>query len=610
MTRYTADNVSHGQGARPRWAITALPAVCRRPLDIMSLRDARRFASAMLPVLLISCSAAPMAPGSATAQEAAPVPFDAPPRGTRDDAQLMYQIMIAELAGRRGRLDIALQGYGAAALDSDDARVSERAARLAIFGRDWSAASRALGRWRELDPDDQEPLGLQGQVLMRQQQPEQAAERFAERVELADDAEQALAELGALLQGDPDAEVASGVADALVERFPASASARLAVARLALAGGDRPSAVEALDTALELDPDNIDAIQVSARLMAVDGDVDGAFAMLAEAIERQPDAVSLRLGEAQLLVEAGRIEAAGDALQRLGDAAAGDADTLLAIGQLAMQVGRTDLAVGWFSALLSQDEHRDEAHFQLARIADRAGEADEAIAGYDAVGSEARFVSAQLRAAELVAARGDIAAARERLGNLRQMVPDPSIQAGLVSTEGRLLQRAGQAEEALSVLSQGLEQFPDSSDLLYARALAADGAGQPEVLVSDLRRLIEVEADNAQALNALGYHFAQRNERLDEADELLVKASQLLPEDPAVMDSLGWLRFRQGDIDTAIGLLREALALLPDAEIAAHLGEALWVDGQRDEARRVWDEALQDAPDHEVLTETIERLTQ
>jgi len=581
----------------------------------MSLRDTRRFASAMLPVLLIGCSAAPLAPGSAAAQEgdtaAVPVPFvfDAPPRGTRDDAQLMYQILIAELAGRRGRLDIALQGYGDAAKGSDDSRVAERAARLAIFGRQWSAAGDALERWRILDPGNGEPLDLQAQVLMRQQQPDRAAERFIERIERADDVEQALNELGALLQGDPDPDAAGRVAAALVTRFPESASAQLAVARLALAGGDRPMASAALDSALELDPDNIDAIQVRARLLAVEGDVDGAFTMLSEAIERQPEAVALRLGEAQLLVEAGRFDQAGASLQALGEEVVDDPDTLLSIGQLAVQIGRSDLAQTWFGALLADEEHRDEAHFQLARIDDRAGNADAAIAGYDAVGSEARFVSAQMRAAELVAGEGDIEAARDRLTSLREMVPDPSLRARLVSTEGRLLQRAGQADEALAVLSEGLDEFPDSSDLLYARALAADSAGQPELLVGDLRRLIETDADNAQALNALGYHFAQRNERLDEADELLEKASGLLPEDPAVMDSLGWLRFRQGDLDEAIRLLRQALAMLPDGEIAAHLGEALWVAGERDEARLVWDEALERTPDHEALNETIERLT-
>jgi len=583
----------------------------------MSLRDPRRIAPAMLPALLLGCSAVPMAPGNALAQDAAQqtpplapdVVFAPPSRGTTDDAQLMFEIMISELAGRRGRLDIALEGYAAAAARTDDTRVAERATRLAIFARRWDAAGAALLRWRALDGTAVEPLELQAQVLMRRQRPDEAAERFIEVVERSDDADLALSELGALLQGDPDPVSAMGVAEALVARYPDAAPARLVVARLALVSGDRDTAVAALDAALERDPDNADAVQVRARLQAAEGDRDGAFALLAAAIERNPDDLPLQVGRAQLLVEAGLIDRARTALGALGDVAVDDADTLLAIGELAMRVEEPALAAGWFSRLLVLGEYRDQAHFQLARIADVGGNATEAIAGYDAVMSQELFVPAQTRAAELVAARGDIDAARDRLTTLRGMVVDPAMQAQLIGTEGRLLQRAGESEEALALLSDGLENFPDSGDLRYARALAAEGAGQPEVLVDDLQRLIAAEPDNAQALNALGYHYAQRDERLDEASELLEKASALLPDDPAVMDSLGWLRFRQDDTDEAIRLLSRALSILPDAEIAAHLGEALWVAGRRDEARQVWGEALADAPDHAVLNETIERLT-
>ena len=564
----------------------------------------------MLPALLLGCSAVPMAPGSAVAQEAsAETVFTPPPRGTSDDAQLMYEIMISELAGRRGRLDIALEGYGAAAARTEDTRVAERAARLAIFARRWDAAGTALARWRALDGEASEPLELQAQVLMRQQRPAQAAERFAESVERAPDTEIALAELGALLQGDPDAPSARVVADALVTRYPDSAQARLGVARLALADGQGEAAIEALDVALRLDPDNLDAILVRARLMAANGDPDAGFTLLDAALERNPASTPLRLGRARLLAETGRLDEAGAALESLDGEVDDDADALLAIGQLAMQLQRPALAAGRFERLLALGEYRDEAHFQLARISDVAGNAPEAIAAYDAVMSEALFVPSRTRAAELVAQQGDLDAARQRLASLREMVLDPDVQARLFGTEGRLLQRAGAADDALALLDDALEAFPGNGDLRYARALAADGAGRPQQLVDDLRQLIEAEPDNAQALNALGYHFVQQGERLDEAAGLLEKASALLPDDPAVMDSLGWLRFKQGDTEQAVQLLTRALAMLPDAEIAAHLGEALWTTGRQDEARRVWDEALVGSPDHEVLNETIERLT-
>jgi len=156
-------------------------------------------------------------------------------------------------------------------------------------------------------------------------------------------------------------------------------------------------------------------------------------------------------------------------------------------------------------------------------------------------------------------------------------------------------------------LSEGLTRFPDNAEILYARALAADRAGDPSMLETDLSRLIQLEPDNAHALNALGYHFADNNIRLDEAAEYLEKAIQLEPNDAAIMDSLGWLRYRQGNYSEAADLLQKAYTLFPDGEIAAHLGEVLWVDGREPEARQVWEKALVVTPDHELILQVMQK---
>ncbi|MFK7891557.1 MAG: tetratricopeptide repeat protein [Granulosicoccus sp.] len=178
---------------------------------------------------------------------------------------------------------------------------------------------------------------------------------------------------------------------------------------------------------------------------------------------------------------------------------------------------------------------------------------------------------------------------------------NPVLQPRLISAESRMLQNADKADEALEVLSQGLEQYPDNGDLLYSRALTADSTGNPDLLIDDLSRLIELEPDNAHAMNALGYHYADNNIELDKAEELLSKAIELLPADPAILDSVGWLRYRQGRIDEAIALLREAFKLLPDPEIAAHLAEALWINGAQAEAEVLLTQALLDSPDDDNL---------
>ena len=606
-------------------------------------------------VLLVGCSALPAVPGAARAQDgssgadpdavvpggatadardAAADPADDPRRafdaaaGSDEASRLMYEILVAELAGRRGRLDVSLEGYLAAAGRTDDPRVAERAARLAVFAADWPRAGEAVGRWRELAPESPEALELAGQVALRTGDVEAAFARFDELLGLAGEAEGeggtdvAFERLGALLQADPDAALAADVAGRLEAAHPGEAGAALLVARLAMARGEEAPAREALERALALDPADTGALLLSARLAAADGDVDGALARLESAVEADPENRRLRLGLAQLLVEAGRAEPAAAALaaldERLGDAVADGAGTVgadglresdlrLSMAQLALQAGLLAEAERWFGELAAGGPHADQARFQLARLRDAAGDAELALELYESVAPSEWFVTAQVRSAELRAARGDLELARERLRELRDGVTDPAVQPRLVTAEGRILQDAGDPEAAVEVLGEGLERFPDDAELRYARALAADAAGRPEVLESDLARLIEEDPDNAHALNALGYHLAEIDERLDEAEGYLERALALRAEDPAIMDSLGWLRYRQGRTDEALELLERAYALLPDPEIAAHLGEVLWTDGREAEARRIWDEALAAAPDHDALGRTVER---
>jgi len=170
-----------------------------------------------------------------------------------------------------------------------------------------------------------------------------------------------------------------------------------------------------------------------------------------------------------------------------------------------------------------------------------------------------------------------------------------------------LLSQADRWEEAYETLSEGVETWPNDDDLRYSRALIADHNGKADVFTADLLTLIARDPDNAHALNALGYHYADNNKNLPEAEALLVKANSLLPEDPAILDSLGWLRFRLNEYDVALALLREAYALFPDAEIASHLGEVLWVSGDEAAARKVWEEALRQNPEDTKLQNVMQR---
>ena len=274
---------------------------------------------------------------------------------------------------------------------------------------------------------------------------------------------------------------------------------------------------------------------------------------------------------------------------------------------LALESRRIEAADGYLQALLETGEFPDEANFYLARIRDQQQEYAEAIEFYNSVGNSELGITAQIRAAELLGITGDIEAGRDKLQSLAATLPNPSLQPRIITAESRILQEGGQSAEAVEVLTEGLARFPDNAEMLYARALAADRVGNAGMLESDLARLIQMEPDNAHALNALGYHLVDTNIRLDEAADYLEKAIALQPNDAAIMDSVGWLRYRQGNFAEAAELLRAAYGLFPDGEIAAHLGEVLWVDGREAEAKEVWEKGLAASPDHEKILQVMRK---
>lgn len=569
----------------------------------------RRLMTGLTPLLLLGCSTAQMTPGNAYAQSS--VGGDAATLSQDGvDSQLMFEIMISELAGRRGQLDIAMTGYLRASERTDDSRVSERATRLATFGRQWDAAETASRRWQLLDTDSIEAPQFYAQALLRQGKSAEAAEQYIAIVGKSDNREETLREIQATVQGAGSAEEIVSIMRRMQDAYPQLIESHLAIARARIQMGDNESALIATDKAIRLDANNTPAVLLKAETLMVLGRPDEAINMVDTTLVANPDNQTLRLGYAQMLVQAGRFDAVGSHLNQLFIDDNENPDTLLTISSLALDARRVDRARIYLSRLLEIGEYEDQANYYLARISDQQQDYLGAINYYDAVETGDLQLRSQIRVAELLGLLGDVENGRERLRDLATTHQDPALQARIITAESRVLQTAGRAPEAVIVLSEGLSRFPDDGDILYARALAADVAGDQDMLVSDLTKLIELEPQNAHALNALGYHLTDNNQDLDRAEVLLVKANELLPNDPAIMDSLGWLFYRQGKLEQSIELLSGAFKLYPDSEIAAHLGEALWLSGREEEATKLVEEALLTDPDDDKLLQVQRKYTE
>jgi len=315
----------------------------------------------------------------------------------------------------------------------------------------------------------------------------------------------------------------------------------------------------------------------------------------------------LRLAYARTLVSAGQFPEAHAEFTRLTRDFPRNAEVSFAAGLLSLQMG--DVAAA--HALLTQTleygpRESDAVYYYLGQIAEQMKQVDEAAAAYAHVKSGNYLVSARVRQATLLAHADKLDAALTLLAGTTGENAAQNVR--LVQARAELLRQAKRHTEEFAVLDEGLKRFPESPDLLYDRAMAAEKIDRLDVLEADLRRVMVLRPDDAQAYNALGYTLADRTDRLAEALVLIERALALAPEDPFILDSMGWAQFRMGNLSRAQDYLERAFKLRTDPEIAAHLGEVLWARGQRDEAGRVWQSSLQIHPQNEVLLETLRRL--
>ncbi|MCS4504109.1 tetratricopeptide repeat protein [Arhodomonas aquaeolei] len=562
-----------------------------------------------MPRFIFLVALAAVIAGCATNREAAepgPSPVAEDAAASDPHQELIYQLLVGEFAGNRGAFDQAAQAYGDAMALTDDPAVAQRAARVALYAERFDLARTAARRWLALAPAAREPHRILAVVALREGDPEAATESFLAYLPGdGDTRDQALSRLGAALAQEGDANAAMAVARGLAGHFPESAAAQLMAARVALSTGRARLALQSARAALQLRPGWRAAALVEVEALRRSGRAGEALKRLDGMVADSPGDYELRLEYARALAAAGR---SGDALGQfhaLLERQPDDDRILLSGALLALQSGHHDQARRWLKRLLAIETRTDAANYYLGRLALDEGDAGQAVEYLRRAGGE-YAMDAALAEATALAADGRIDAARQRLRTLRDDNSDAAVQA--YATEAELLRRSGRQAEALSVLDEALQAHPGDADLRYARAMARIQAGSLEQAITDLEAVIDADPQNAAALNALGYTLADGNRDLDRAASLVSRAYQLSPDDPAVVDSMGWVAYRQGRLEQALDYLRRAESLSGgDPEIAAHLGEVLWQLGRKDEARRVWREALEAYPDHEVLRSTVER---
>jgi tetratricopeptide (TPR) repeat protein len=536
------------------------------------------------------------------------LPFPEPKPVQRElDEDLVYSYLVGEIGAHRGELRIAQSHYMHAAILGQDAYAAERATRIALHLQDYQSGLAAARRWVELAPNDMTARQLTAVLFLRNQQAEAAAEQLDALVKIAD-----ARKLDGFLQAAGALSVESDRAGAeqlmlgLHERHPDDVRSLYALAVLEAAHRRFPEAEGRLEAVIRLEPDWEQPRVLLARVLVAQSRRDEALAFLEASVRRQADSALLRTTYARMLVDAADYPGALEQFRSLTRLQPDDTELAFGYAMLATQQERWDEARPIWQELRGDPDRRDEASYYLAQIEEQSGNDELAIGLFRTVQGGELKVDAVMRMAQILARTGRLAEARDALQQAR--IADPGRAADLYIGETQIVQKYGDRETALALYATALAAYPDNQDLLYNRALYVVELGDFAWMERDLRLLLEEDPDNVDALNALGYTLADRNERLDEAFALVSRALKLRPDSPAILDSMGWVLYRQGDLEQAATYLRRALDLNQDDEIAAHLGEVLWVSGERADAQAVWRDALEHKPDSDKIREVLERL--
>ena len=529
-------------------------------------------------------------------------------------AQRVFQILAAEIAAQRGQIGTAAATWLALARETRDPKAAQRATELALTDRSGGRAIEAAEFWLELEPDATIPAMALETLWLSNGQLDRAEPLIARQLEAARKTEQLSERYGPLTRNllrAPDRLAALALLDRVSVIDLDQAAARIARATLAHAAGNQGRAAAEIRSAAALRPGSEEVALTAATVLTVDATGrQEAISLLRAFVDAQPKAPRARFALARLYAIDGRLDEALAQLNRTLADEPDDPSTLFAAAHLAAELKRpaeaTQLMSRWVELPGEPGPERNPGWMFLARIAEDQGQPEQTLRWLEQISDGDEQIEALVHRALVL---GRLKRADDGRALLSSADPKTSRdRTRVVQARAELLREDGRPAEAFDVVDAGLAAQPDEPQLLYDRAMLCERLGRLDRMESDLRRLITLRPNHAHAYNALGYTFADRNVRLDEARTLIERAVQLAPEDPQILDSMGWIAYRQGKTDEAINWLQRAWAIRNDPEIGAHLGEVLWRIGRNADAITIWNQAIGRDPSNTLLRETRDRL--
>ena len=533
---------------------------------------------------------------------------------TEANAEFVFKYLAAEVAGQKGELGISTQLFYDLAKSSRDVRLAERAAKVALYSKNAQAALETAKLWVELDANSTEAQQAAVQIYVINGDLDAAKPLLQKLLANTETQNNGFLYLNTLFSHQANRNNVLQLVQDLAAPYKQLAEAHFSVAQAAFQANNLSLALKESTLANQLKPHwEIAAIQQADILYSTSP--DQAISFYRNFLGDNTDANDARLNLARMLIKQSRFNEAKPELVTLSKLANSNPEILVVVGLLFVQSNQFNDAEKYFlQALDSEIKNKDPIYIYLGQIAEKNKNDTEAINWYNKVEQPSANASAQqtdhyldakLSVANVIARNQGADLAIKMLDDLENL---SDAQLGQVITaQSNILAQSKRYQESYELLGKAVANIQNSNELIYEYAMAAERVQQYTVLETQLRLLIKIKPTFAQAYNALGYSFADRNVKLEEANRLIAKALELSPGDHYIMDSMGWVQYRLGNLDKAYEYLNKAYNLQNDSEIVAHLGEVLWKQGKHDEASKIWDEGLKANPQNETILKTIKK---
>jgi tetratricopeptide (TPR) repeat protein len=559
-------------------------------------------------LLLAACSSTPSQDTAKPASPAHSESVSAQTGNSTDEltTDLVYHTLASEIAAQRGKQSMAFEHALQVARESRDPLSAERATSLALQANQPEQALTAARLWIEIEPQELKAYQIAAIINIRANQMDQAINHLQQVIAIANkNGQSGYVQAAAIAEKAGSPEKALALMQQLVAEDSDSSSALYALALVANRASQRSLALDYIDRALTLEPSSTQSLVLKAHTLIAMKKQKQGVEFINQAVEKYPEDIKLRHAYARILLETDQIEGSLQQFQELHQQAPENTDFSFSLGMIHMQLNQYEEAKGYLSKLSQSRDKRNEANFYLGAIAEEEEHYKKALNHYSRVEGK-HLADAQVRIAKILSDQGNLKQARETLQRLRVNQSRNQLKFYMIKAE--LLREARDYATANEVYSKALDQFNDNTDLLYARGLNAADMKRVDLLEQDLGKILLTNPQHADALNALGYTLADQTDRLQEAKGYIEQALELKPDSPAVLDSMGWVEYRLGNMQAALEHLQKAAEISNDAEIASHLGEVLWVMGQQEQALEIWKAALEREPDNRFIRPAMLRL--